>query len=318
MPAPEATARQHIDRALTESGWAVLDFADANLGTSRAVAIREFALTTGYGFADHVLFVDGRAAGVIEAKKAGTTLTGVELQAARYSDGFPDAFPARLRPLPFLYQSTGLETRFSSRLDPDPRSRRVFQFHQPATIATTLDSSDATARMPRIAQQRLAHGQSDHLQFRVFFASLRYSLRLCVKRLRRLSRTFTAISAIYRLMKFAETRRILFLVDRGNLGRQTMKEFQQYATPDDGRKFTELYNLQHLKTNRLDPVARVCITTIQRLYSMLRGGDELASIFGAPYGVPEYSCPRNTPGRRSTGVGPHHRARSSVARCLAA
>ena len=84
-------------------------------------------------------------------------------------------------------------------------------------------------------------------------------------------KTFTAISSIYRLIKFADARRVLFLVDRGNLGRQTMKEFQQYATPDDGRKFTELYNVQHLKSNRLDPVSRVCITTIQRLYSMLRG-----------------------------------------------
>jgi type I restriction enzyme R subunit len=138
MPAPEAIAREQIDRVPTESGWAVLDIADANLGAARGVANREFPLTTGYGFADYVLFVDGRALGVIEAKKAGTTLTGVELQAARYSDGFPDAFPAHLRPLPFLYQSTGLETRFSSRLDPDPRSRRVFQFHQPATLAAWL------------------------------------------------------------------------------------------------------------------------------------------------------------------------------------
>ena len=87
MPAPEATARQPIDRALTESGWAVLDIADANLDASRGVAIREFPLTSGHGFADYVLFVNGRAAGVIEAKKAGTTLTGVELQAAKYSAG---------------------------------------------------------------------------------------------------------------------------------------------------------------------------------------------------------------------------------------
>ena len=156
MPAPEATARQLIDRALTESGWAVLDIADANLDASRGVAIREFPLTSGYGFADYVLFVDGRAAGVIEAKKAGTTLTGVELQAAKYSAGFPDAFPAHLRPLPFLYQSTGLETRFSSRLDPEPRSRRVFQFHQPATLAAWLVSGSIFVSRQRKAPQRLA------------------------------------------------------------------------------------------------------------------------------------------------------------------
>ena len=84
-------------------------------------------------------------------------------------------------------------------------------------------------------------------------------------------KTYTAVSFAYRLIKFARARRILFLVDRSNLGRQTHKEFQQYTTPDDGRKFTELYNVQHLTSNRIDKVSNVCITTIQRLYSMLKG-----------------------------------------------
>ena len=89
-------------------------------------------------------------------------------------------------------------------------------------------------------------------------------------------KTFTAITSIYRLIKFGGAQRVLFLVDRANLGRQALKEFQQYTTPDDGRKFTELYNVQHLTSNKIDPVARVCITTIQRLYSMLRGEEELS------------------------------------------
>ena len=153
-PRPRQLPASTIDRALTESGWAVLDIADANLDASRGVAIREFPLTSGHGFADYVLFVDGRAAGVIEAKKAGTTLTGVELQAAKYSAGFPDAFPAHHRPLPFLYQSTGLETRFSSRLDPEPRSRRVFSFHQPATLAAWLAAPRESCPMLRASRPR--------------------------------------------------------------------------------------------------------------------------------------------------------------------
>jgi type I restriction enzyme R subunit len=84
-------------------------------------------------------------------------------------------------------------------------------------------------------------------------------------------KTYTAVSFIYRLIKFAKAKRVLFLVDRSNLGRQTLREFQQYVTPDDGRKFTQLYNVQHLSSNTFDPVSKVCITTIQRLYSMLRG-----------------------------------------------
>src|SRR5256885_3041003 len=84
-------------------------------------------------------------------------------------------------------------------------------------------------------------------------------------------KTFTAANVIYRLIKHADARRVLFLVDRAHLGRQTLKEFQQFTTPDDGRKFTELYNVQLLTSNTIDPVARVVITTIQRLYAMLQG-----------------------------------------------
>jgi type I restriction enzyme R subunit len=87
-------------------------------------------------------------------------------------------------------------------------------------------------------------------------------------------KTFTAVSFVYRLVKFARARRVLFLVDRNNLGRQAFTEFDQYVTPDDGRRFTELYNVQRLQSNVLDPVSKVCITTIQRLYSMLSGEPE--------------------------------------------
>ena len=97
-------------------------------------------------------------------------------------------------------------------------------------------------------------------------------------------KTYTACNFIYRLIKFAGARRVLFLVDRGNLGRQALKEFQAFRTPDDGRIFTELYNVQHLQSNRIDPVAKVCISTIQRLYSMLKGEEmdpELDELSGA-------------------------------------
>jgi len=88
-------------------------------------------------------------------------------------------------------------------------------------------------------------------------------------------KTFTACNFCYRLIKHAGAQRILFLVDRNNLGRQAKGEFEQFSTPEEHRKFTELYNVQHLKANKLDPVSKVCITTIQRLFSMLKGEDEL-------------------------------------------
>lgn len=126
-PAPEAEARIQIDILLAAAGWAVQDASAAHIHAARGVAIREFPLP-GYGFADYLLYIDGKAAGVIEAKKAGTTLTGVEVQSTKYTQGLPPGLPRWHNPLPFCYESTGVETRFTNGLDPEPRSRGVFSF----------------------------------------------------------------------------------------------------------------------------------------------------------------------------------------------
>ncbi len=130
-PTPEQEARAVIDAALAAAGWVVQDFKDLNIDAGLGIAVREFPLASGYGHADYLLYVGGRAAGIIEAKKAGVPLTGVEVQAEKYAKGVPKGVPAHIRPLPFLYQSTGVETRFTNLLDPEPRSRRVFSFHRP-------------------------------------------------------------------------------------------------------------------------------------------------------------------------------------------
>jgi type I restriction enzyme R subunit len=153
---PEEQARQNIDALLTAGGWTVQDRKDADPAAGRGVAIREFPLKAGFGEADYLLYVDGAAAGVIEAKKEGVTLTGVELQTQRYSEGVPAHVPAPRRPLPFLYQSTGLETRFTNLLEPDARSRNVFAFHRPDTLADWLTQElhhpGSTPRAPAIRQ----------------------------------------------------------------------------------------------------------------------------------------------------------------------
>ena len=138
MTKPEEQARAEIDRLLTAAGWAVQSVKDTNLHAARGVAIREFPLKDGFGFADYRLYVDARAAGVIEAKKAGATLTGVETQSGRYAKGLPDALPAWQRPLRFVYESTGAETHFTNGLDPEPRARNVFAFHRPEMLAGWL------------------------------------------------------------------------------------------------------------------------------------------------------------------------------------
>src|SRR5262245_40384373 len=294
MENPGQKARKAIDDMLQQAGWKIQDVARVNLGAAQGVAIREFPLKPGYGFADYLLYIDGAAAGVIEAKKEGTTLTGVEIQARRYSEGLPERLPAHVRPLPSCYQSTGTETRFTCGLDPEPRSRRVFSFHRPETLAAWIVPNNTGASLPLVDEPRVLYGPTFRDRLRRLpplataglwpaqikaVQNLERSLandrpRALIQMATGSGKTYTAITSIYRLVKYAGARRVLFLVDRANLGRQALKEFQQYVTPDDGRKFTELYNVQHLTSNRLDPVARVCITTIQRLYSMLRGDTE--------------------------------------------
>src|SRR5919197_135663 len=137
---PEAQARVRIDQMLAAAGWAVQDYGAVNLSVARGVAVREFVLAPGHGRADYLLFVDRNAVGALEAKKQGATLTGVAWQTAKYVDGVPDDVPTALEgALPFAYQSTGTETRFTNTLDPEPTSRDVFWFHQPGTLARWLD-----------------------------------------------------------------------------------------------------------------------------------------------------------------------------------
>lgn len=289
---PEDKARQQIDKMLVLAGWHVCDFKDANIHAARGVVIRNYPLSKGHGFADYLFYIDGRAAGVIEAKKVGTTLTGVEIQSDKYKHGFPDIFPAWYRPLPFCYQSTGVETRFTNGFDPDPCSREVFSFHKPETLEAWLNDdepaamnkaadSEAVFNQPLTLRSRLRHMaplNEEGLWPAQITAIRNLEKSLAENRPRALiqmatgsGKTFTAVTSIYRMIKFGGAKRVLFLVDRANLGRQTLKEFQQYVSPYSPYKFTEEYIVQQLKSNKIDQTARVCISTIQRLYSVLRG-----------------------------------------------
>jgi type I restriction enzyme R subunit len=278
-PTPEQKARENIDALLTAAGWIVQDRKAANPSAGRGVAVREFPMRSGYGEADYLLYVDGMAVGVIEAKKEGSTLVGFEIQTEKYSQGLPDGLPAPRKPLPFCYQSTGIETRFTNLLEPDACSRNIFAFHRPETLAEWIEAetkhpgSTTKARvrqMPPLIEDGLRPAQITAIK--------NLELSLAAGRPRALiqmasggGKTFTACNFSYRLIKHAGAKRVLFLVDRNNLGRQTLKEFQQFRTPEVQKLFTELYNVQHLQSNKLDPVSKVCISTIQRLYAMLRG-----------------------------------------------
>ncbi len=274
---PEDRARQTIDAMLAAAGWRVQDVAQANLTAARGVAIREYALQGGLE-ADYLLFVDGRAVGVIEAKPEGHTLSGVAEQTRGYTAAYPSNLPHVQLPLRSAYESTGVETHFRDENDPDPRSRSVFSFHRPDTLAEWVGQADTLrARLralPPLDTQGLWECQVRAIR------GLEHSFaedhpRALIQMATGSGKTRTAVSFVHRLIKYAGARRVLFLVDRRTLGKQTHNEFQQFPLPQDGRNFTKVYNVQHLTSNAFDDVSRVTISTIQRLYSMLRG-EELA------------------------------------------
>ncbi|MGB5966954.1 MAG: DEAD/DEAH box helicase family protein, partial [Spirulinaceae cyanobacterium] len=272
---PEQKARDKIDQLLTAAGWLVQDYENLNLGAALGIAVREYPLKS--GFADYLLFINRRAAGVIEAKPQGITLSGVEFQSGKYLFNLPPKLPCHHKPLAFAYESTGGETFFRDERDSDPRSRRLFAFHKPETLEKWLTDSttlrNQLKQLPEIKTPDLRKCQEEALCG--LFESFRENRpRALIQMATGSGKTYTAVSFVYWLIKLAGAKRVLFLVDRKNLGEQTEKEFQQYVTPDDGRKFTELYNVQLLSSNAIDEVNKVCITTIQRLYAMLQGNRE--------------------------------------------
>ncbi|HRD95956.1 MAG TPA: type I restriction-modification enzyme R subunit C-terminal domain-containing protein [Rubrivivax sp.] len=274
MTRPEDKARSMIDQRLKQAGWVLQDMAQFNPAACRGVAVREFPTDTGP--ADYVLLVDREPVGVIEAKRdeEGQRITEHEAQTERYANATLKWRKAG-RPLRFLFEATGQIIRFTDGLDPLPRSRELFHFFQPQQLAEWLAAPSTfrgrlTSAMPALPEAGLRDCQIS--------AVTGLEKSLAENRLRSLvhmatgaGKTFTAITSVYRLLKFGGAKRVLFLVDTRNLGKQAHQEFMAYQPADDARKFTELYGVQRLAGPAIDPHAQVVISTIQRMYSVLSG-----------------------------------------------
>jgi type I restriction enzyme R subunit len=269
---PEQLARDRIDKMLVDAGWLVQSKNKVDLSAGQGVAVREYQ--TDIGPADYILFVDRKPVGVIEAKREeeGHHLTVVEDQAAGYAQ-------AKLKylnndPLPFVYESTGVITRFTDYRDPKPRGRNIFSFHKPATIAEWQKKGKSLRQrlhnIPELDPTGLRPAQIIAIKkLEVSFKKNRP--KALIQMATGAGKTFTAATFIYRLLKFADAKRILFLVDTKNLGEQAEQEFMTFKPIDDNRKFTELYNVQRLSSSYIANDSQVCISTIQRLYSILKG-----------------------------------------------
>ncbi|MXZ01021.1 DEAD/DEAH box helicase [Candidatus Poribacteria bacterium] len=276
---PENRARRNIDKMLEAAGWYLQNYAERDTDAALGVAVREYRLRIDQR-ADYLLFIGGVAIGVIEAKPEGTTLSGALQQAERYRASLPDDLSNRTRFF-FSYASTGIETYFRDIRDPDSRSRPVFTFHTPEVLSNAFHQPRTLRERLQTDIPTLEQGILWDCQFKAII-ELEKSLaaarpRALIQMATGSGKTYLAVSSAYRLIKFAQAKRVLFLVDRRNLGRQTLSEFQTYTTPDDHSKFTDLYNVQHLSSNIIEDANAVCITTIQRLYSMLKGEPDYES-----------------------------------------
>lgn len=272
---PEQIARDRIDSRLVAAGWTVQDKGAIDFTAALGIAVREYQ--TDAGPADYVLFVDRQAVGVVEAKPDswGLRLTSVEEQ----SEGYAAAklkWVSNTQALPFVYEATGEVTRFTNGRDPVARSREVFTFHRPETLKAWAEAQhtlrSGIRALPLLNPDNLRNCQITAI------TNLETSLkagkpRALVQMATGSGKTFTAITQVYRLLKHADAKRILFLVDTKNLGEQAEQEFMSFLPNDDNRKFTELYNVQRLTSPGIAGDSQVVISTIQRMYATLKGED---------------------------------------------
>lgn len=282
---PEEKARCVIDDKLCQSGWVIQDLKRLNLTASLGVAVREFPTSTGE--VDYALFVDGKPVGVVEAKQsqAGQSITDVEVQSGRYANStfkwVKNDYTIR-----FAYEATDKLIRFTDYKDIKYRSRTVFSFHRPETLFDLIQQPDTIRNnmkhFPLLDVKGFRKCQINAINnLDQSFADNRP--RALVQMATGAGKTFTAITSAYRLLKYGKMKRILFLVDTKGLGEQAEREFLAYTPNDDPRSFSQIYGVRRLKSSYMPNDVQICISTIQRMYSILKEEELDESAEEAPF-----------------------------------
>ena len=282
---PEEKARCVIDDKLCQSGWVIQDLKRLNLTASLGVAVREFPTSTGE--VDYALFVDGKPVGVVEAKQsqAGQSITDVEVQSGRYANStfkwVKNDYTIR-----FAYEATDKLIRFTDYKDIKYRSRTVFSFHRPETLFDLIQQPDTIRnnmkQFPLLDVKGFRKCQINAINnLDQSFADNRPMA--LVQMATGAGKTFTAITSAYRLLKYGKMKRILFLVDTKGLGEQAEREFLAYTPNDDPRSFSQIYGVRRLKSSYMPNDVQICISTIQRMYSILKEEELDESAEEAPF-----------------------------------
>jgi len=282
---PEEKARCVIDDKLCQSGWVIQDLKRLNLTASLGVAVREFPTSTGE--VDYALFVDGKPVGVVETKQsqAGQSIIDVEVQSGRYANStfkwVKNDYTIR-----FAYEATDKLIRFTDYKDIKYRSRTVFSFHRPETLFDLIQQPDTIRnnmkQFPLLDVKGFRKCQINAINnLDQSFADNRP--RALVQMATGAGKTFTAITSAYRLLKYGKMKRILFLVDTKGLGEQAEREFLAYTPNDDPRSFSQIYGVRRLKSSYMPNDVQICISTIQRMYSILKEEELDESAEEAPF-----------------------------------
>lgn len=277
---PEEKARLVIDAKLRDAGWTIQDFNEFNPYASAGVAVREFQTNDGEEV-DYALFVDGNPVGLIEAKpdESGIHLpsSASEQNLGYAKSGLKGNYDKN--GLRFLYEATGLITEFTDLYDPKPRLRKIYSFHRPEHLRSLIKDYVLNGNMtlrgrlqnfPELPSAGFRDCQITAItNLEASFA--KNNPRALVQMATGAGKTYTAITNTYRLLKHARARRVLFLVDTKNLGEQAETEYKNYTPYDSTAKLSELYDIRRITTSNIPQTTQICISTIQRLYSMLKG-----------------------------------------------
>lgn len=269
---PEEKARIKIDQWFADAGWKVINRDDYE-PTCTAVAIRE-GLLKGNLEADYFLFINGKAVGVLEAKREETDAFASKVceQAALYAKSVPNIYQTYQNPLPFIFTSNGKELYFCDFREKDSNFKQILSIPTPRELVKELGIEDTFAGLPTLKKKGLRDCQYEAV------TELEKSFRTDQKRALMVlatgaGKTYTACLAAYRMLSYTPMRRVLFLVDRNNLGKQAENEFGTFRLTENGDAFNTIFTVNRLRSSSIPSDSNVVISTIQRLFSFLKGED---------------------------------------------
>ena len=266
----EEKARIKIDQWFADAGWEVINRDDYE-PTCTAVAIREGLLKDNLE-ADYFLFINGKAVGVLEAKREETDAFSsiVCEQAALYARSVPNIYQTYQKPLPFIFTSNGKELYFCDFREQDHYFKQIMTIPTPHELVKKLGINDYFAGLPTLRKKGLRDCQYEAI------TELEKSFRSGQKRALMVlatgaGKTYTACLAAYRMLSYTPMRRVLFLVDRNNLGKQAEGEFGTFRLTENGETFNTIFTVNRLRSSSIPSDSNVVISTIQRLFSFLKG-----------------------------------------------